>query len=169
MIGIRVVDTDTTSGGPASELYGRTKPLWLGFTLFCIFQFPLALAKDTQTALVARFLAGLFGSAPLAIVAGMYVDFLGPVGRGISTAVFSAAAFCGPATGPIVGSYMTKLWGWRQGAWCILLMGVVLGVLCWACTPETSEAVLLRSKAQQLRWQTKKWELHAECEVSLDS
>lgn len=54
--------------GPLSELYGRKKPLMIGFYIFAIFQIPVAVAQNLQTIFVCRFFGGLFASAPLAIV-----------------------------------------------------------------------------------------------------
>ncbi|KAH8429637.1 uncharacterized protein LDX57_007309 [Aspergillus melleus] len=54
--------------GPLSELYGRKKPLFVGFFIFAIFQIPVAVAQNLQTIFVCRFFGGLFASAPLAIV-----------------------------------------------------------------------------------------------------
>lgn len=131
---------------------------------FMICHIPLGLAQNVATILIFRFLGGLFGSAPLAIVAGMYVDFLGPIERGISTAVFSVGVYCGPVLGPVVGNFATVYLGWRSTAWITMIAGGVFGLLAFLCTPETSEAVLLRKKAQSLRIETGNWALHGKSE-----
>ena len=82
--------------GPLSEYYGRTRPLFFGMALFIIFQIPVALAQNLQTLLVGRFLTGLFGGAPLAILPGTYVDFMTPVERGIAISAFTGSVFLGP-------------------------------------------------------------------------
>ncbi|KAF2165391.1 hypothetical protein M409DRAFT_55797 [Zasmidium cellare ATCC 36951] len=150
--------------GPASELHGRTTPLWLGYTAFLIFQLPLAISSEIRVILTSRFLAGLFGSAPLAIVAGMYVDFLNPMERGISNSAFSVGVFCGPVTAPILGNIITEHLGWRWTGWITLFVGLVLGIVCFVCTPETADSILLQRKAQSLRLETGNWALHARCE-----
>jgi len=73
--------------GPLSEVYGRRNPLMCGMFGFIILQIPVAVATDLQTLFVCRFFAGAFGSAPLGIVAGMYVDFYEPVERSMATMV----------------------------------------------------------------------------------
>ncbi|KAF7185201.1 Citrinin biosynthesis cluster MFS transporter mrr1 [Pseudocercospora fuligena] len=150
--------------GPASELYGRTQPMWVGTLCFLLFQIPLGLARDASTILVSRFFAGLFGSAPLAIVAGMYVDFLGPIERGISTAIFSVGCWCGPVLGPVIGNIATAQMGWRSTAWITMISGASLTLLAYSCTPETSEPILLKRKAIKLRVETSNWALHARSE-----
>lgn len=122
------------------------------------------MSTDFRVILASRFLTGLFGSAPLAIVAGMYVDFLDPMERGISTSIFSVGVFCGPVTGSLLGNIITNQLSWRWTGWVTLLAGLVLGVACFVCTPETAEPILLQRKAQSLRTETGHWALHAKCE-----
>ncbi|KAF4335309.1 major facilitator superfamily transporter [Fusarium beomiforme] len=136
--------------GPASELYGKRRPLFLGYIIFCLCQVPCALAKDLGLLLTFRFLSGLAGSSTLAILGGMYIDFLtDPAERGISTAVFSVATFCGPTIGPILGNLVSTKLGWRWTAWLTLIGGVLFGTVAFLLTPETSEVVILRRKARQ--------------------
>ncbi|KAF5666930.1 major facilitator superfamily transporter [Fusarium circinatum] len=119
----------------------------LGYAIFCICQLPCALAQNMPLLLTFRFLSGLAGSSSLAILGGMYVDFLSrPAERGISTAVFSVATFCGPTVGPIVGNLATLKLGWRWTAWLTLIGGVVFGSVAFLLTPETSEVVILRQR-----------------------
>lgn len=88
--------------GPLSELYGRKYPLFFGFFCFAIFQIPVAVAQNVETIMLCRFLGGMFGSAPLAIVGGALADFWGPVERGFALGLFSGATFIGPVAGTSV-------------------------------------------------------------------
>lgn len=85
--------------GPLSELYGRKRPLMIGFAIFAIFQVPVAVAQNLQTIFVCRFFGGIFGVAPLAIVGGALNDFWDPVDRGVAMCVFAGATFIGPTFG----------------------------------------------------------------------
>ncbi|KAG5759874.1 hypothetical protein H9Q69_010313 [Fusarium xylarioides] len=135
--------------GPASELYGKRRPLFLGYAIFCICQIPCALAQNMSLLLTFRFLSGLAGSSSLAILGGMYVDFLSrPAERGISTAVFSVATFCGPTVGPIIGNLATLKLSWCWTAWLTLIGGVVFGSVAFLLTLETSEVVILRQRSK---------------------
>ncbi|KAI1019223.1 hypothetical protein LB503_009232 [Fusarium chuoi] len=135
--------------GPASELYGKRRPLFLGYVIFCICQLPCALAQNMPLLLTFRFLSGLAGSSSLAILGGMYVDFLSrPAERGISTAIFSVATFCGPTVGPIIGNLATLKLGWRWTAWLTLIGGIIFGSVAFLLTPETSEVVILRQRSK---------------------
>ena len=77
--------------------------MFTGFVLLGVFQIPIAVAQNLETILVCRFLAGMFGCAPLAVVGGALADFWPPVERGVAMAVFSGATFIGPVAGPIMG------------------------------------------------------------------
>lgn len=89
--------------GPFSELYGRKVPLFIGYVIFAIFQIPVAVAQNLETIMLCRFFGGCFASAPLAIVGGAFVDFWGPVDRGVAVCVFASATFIGPIAGPVMG------------------------------------------------------------------
>lgn len=75
----------------------------IGFLGFIIFQIPIGVANNLHTIMICRFFGGAFGSAPIGIVAGMFVDFWDTVSRSIATMGYAAAVFAGPAMGPIVG------------------------------------------------------------------
>lgn len=87
---------------PLSELYGRRIPLFSGYLIFAIFQIPVAVAQNLKTILVCRFLMGVFGCSPLAVVGGALADIWNPVDRAVAVALFSSATFMGPVLGPIV-------------------------------------------------------------------
>ncbi|KAK3714847.1 hypothetical protein LTR37_007582 [Vermiconidia calcicola] len=81
--------------GPASEVYGRRAPLFVGYIVFAIFQIPVAVGQNVATIMLGRFLSGLFASAPLAVVGGAFADMWDPVER--------TYAICGFATGTVGG------------------------------------------------------------------
>ncbi|KAK6836247.1 hypothetical protein PG987_006742 [Apiospora arundinis] len=134
--------------GPASELYGKKRPLWTGYVAFCA----LGVVVVDLVLLVSRILEAIAGSSTFAIMTGMFVDFLkDPTSRGIAAAMFSMSVFCGPAAGPIVGSVVTAHLGWRWSAWITLICSVVFGTAAFLVTPETSETTILQRRAQRLR------------------
>lgn len=147
---------------PLSELYGRRLPLFLGYTIFAIFQIPVAVAQNVQTILVCRFMIGLFGCSPLAVVGGALADFWNPVDRAIAIAMFSSATFVGPALGPVVGGFLTDSYlGWRWTAWITLIASAAFGLLGFFIIPETYAPVLHQRRAARLRIETGNWALHA--------
>lgn len=79
--------------GPMSELYGRLKPLYIGYAILIIFQVHVAVAQNVESLLLARSFRGYFGTSALAIIPGALADFWNLVKRAIA---ISAATFVGP-------------------------------------------------------------------------
>ncbi|PYH94910.1 MFS multidrug transporter [Aspergillus ellipticus CBS 707.79] len=151
--------------GPLSELYGRKRPLFVGFFIFSIFQIPVAVARNLETIMICRFLGGLFASAPLAIIGGMLADLFEPVERGIAIAVFAGGTFIGPVAGPIVGGFITISYlGWRWTEYITAIMALFFSAIGFLVVPETFGPVLLERRASRLRFETHNWALHARSE-----
>jgi multidrug resistance protein len=147
---------------PVSELYGRRLPLFSGYAVFAIFQIPVAVAQNLQTIMIFRFLIGVFGCSPLAVVGGAMADLWDPVDRAVAIAMFSSATFLGPVLGPIVGGFITDSYlGWRWTAWITLIASSFFGLLALIVVPETYAPKLLQQRAARLRRETKNWALHS--------
>ncbi|TKA83424.1 hypothetical protein B0A55_00368 [Friedmanniomyces simplex] len=160
--------------GPASELYGRKIPLFVGFVIFAIFQVPVAVAQNVETIFICRFLSGFFGCAPLTIVGGALADFWAPVDRGVAVSIFSGATFLGPTGGPIVGGFLVETagFGWRWTAWITLIAAVFFGTIGWFVIDESFGPVLLQHRAKKIRYATKNWAIHApadEIEINMSA
>ena len=137
-------------------------PLFSCFAGFAVIQIPVAVAQNIYTILICRFIGGVFGSAPLIIVAGAFADIWNPVDRGVAVAIFAAATFVGPVSGPIVGGFVTQSdLGWRWTAWITLIMAVTAGGVGMLVVPETCAGTILQRRAARLRHETKNWALHA--------
>ncbi|KAF2426541.1 MFS general substrate transporter [Tothia fuscella] len=148
--------------GPASELYGRKTPLFIGFFLFALFTIPVAVAQDVETIMVCRFFGGVFGSAPLGIGGGILADMWDPVNRGYATVIFSGTTFLGPITGPIAGGFITMsslTWRWTQ--YLTAILAFTTGLLGLIVIPETYGPILLQRHAKSLRHSTKIWAIRS--------
>lgn len=110
--------------GPLSELYGRRVPLIIGILAMCLFQVGVAVASNVYTIMICRFFAGVFGSAPLAVVGGALADFWDPVQRGVTVGIYTMCTFIGPVAAPIVGGYIAESYlGWRWTEYIAVIMG----------------------------------------------
>ena len=151
--------------GPASEVWGRRTPLFVGYIVFLLFNLPVALGKNIETILIGRFVGGLAASAPVAIVGGAMADLWDPVQRTYAICAFASGTFCGPVAGPIVGGFVTESYlGWRWTAWCTLIMAGLFGTIGLWIIPETSAQRILQIRAKRLRFETKNWALHAKAD-----
>lgn len=84
---------------PASEVWGRRPVYGVTLALAVIFTIPGAVAKNIETLLITRFIAGVAFSAPMSLVGGTLVDLWKNEERGVPMAAFSAAPFIGPGVG----------------------------------------------------------------------
>ncbi|KAJ5593801.1 Major facilitator superfamily multidrug transporter mdrA [Penicillium hispanicum] len=135
---------------PMSELFGRQIVFigtYCGLTIFCA---GTTGAKNIQTLLIFRFLAGAFGSSPFTNSGGVVADMFVARERGLALSAFALAPFLGPVIGPIVGGFLGMNAGWK---WVMGLLTVLCGAMWFigaACKPETYAPVLLRQRAQTL-------------------
>ena len=58
-------------------------------------------SRNIETLIILRFLAGAFGSSPLANVGGVIADIFPASQRGMATSIFAATSFLGPVIGPV--------------------------------------------------------------------
>lgn len=139
---------------PLSEILGRR--IIYGTTLFLavVFTIPGAVAKNIETLLVTRAIAGIAFSAPMTLVGGTLADLWKNEERGVPMAAFSAAPFIGPAIGPLVGGYLSDAKGWRWLYWIQLIVSAVAWILITFTVPETYTPTLLSRRAKKLRKET---------------
>ncbi|KAH5742186.1 hypothetical protein HBI18_037390 [Parastagonospora nodorum] len=139
---------------PASEVWGRRPVYGVTLALAVIFTIPGAVAKNIETLLCTRFIAGVAFSAPMSLVGGTLVDLWRNEERGVPMAAFSAAPFIGPGVGPLVGGYLSEAGGWRWLYWIQLILSAVVWVLITFTVPETYAPRLLDDRAKKLRKET---------------
>ena len=150
---------------PLSELRGRRLPLVISMFGFSIFQVAVAAAKDLQTILICRFWGGIFGAAPLAVVAAVFSDMFDNRTRGLAITVFSMMVFSGPLLAPFIGGFIVESsLGWRWTEWLVAIMGFSAFFVDLVFLDETYPPVILISKAAELRRRTKNWGIHAKQE-----
>ncbi len=70
-------------------------------------------AQTKTQLLIFRFLAGLGGSTPLAVGAGVLADIWKAEERGKAIAVYSLAPLMGPVIGPVAGAWIAEKSTWR--------------------------------------------------------
>lgn len=149
--------------GPFSELYGRKPVLAVANIGFICFGFGCATAKDIQTVMLTRFFGGCFGAGPITVCPPLVADLFKPVVRGKVMAVFSLVMFGGPMIGPIMAAFAVKNphFGWRWTSYVptfICCLGLISMIFLM---PETSHAIALVRKAEELRRRTGNWGIHA--------
>ncbi|KAF4769966.1 hypothetical protein N7455_009367 [Penicillium solitum] len=135
---------------PLSEIFGRRHIFTISFMFLTVFNAGAAGAKNIETLIILRFLAGSFGSSPFGNGGGTIADMFPASQRGIAISLFAAAPFLGPTLGPVIGGFLATAAGWR---WVEGLLAAFSGTL-WLCIifllPETYAPVLLRRRAEKM-------------------
>jgi hypothetical protein len=85
--------------GPLSEIYGRVIILQLANLFYLVFNLACGFATTKGQLIAFRFLAGLGGSAPLALGGGVLSDCWRAEERGKAISIYSLAPLLGPAVG----------------------------------------------------------------------
>ncbi|KAG0657635.1 hypothetical protein C6P46_006289 [Rhodotorula mucilaginosa] len=140
---------------PFSEQWGRRPIFIITYALFAIFNIPCAVAKNVETLLVCRFLAGFFGSSPLTNSGGVISDMFSASERALAVSLYAAAPFAGPVIGPIVGGFVIMNTSWHWIFWILTIFSFVM-LFSGALNPETYAPVLLRRRAAALQAETGK-------------
>ena len=135
---------------PCSELFGRTRPLFIGMTLSTLFNIPVAVAPNVTAILICRFLGGVFGCAGLTIAPAVIVDISSPRERGLSVVLLVACMLIAPCLGPIFGSLVVHHSTWRWSAWLAFVVEVVALIFGLGVMRETSEEILLKRRRKHI-------------------
>jgi len=136
---------------PLSEQFGRRNLTDETNQKFLLFTKASALAPNWPALIVFRLFAGIFASAPMAVVAGILADiFDDPVKRGHAFALFMATTVFGPLLAPVISGFCSTTIGWRWSFWVgLIYAGCTL--LPLAFLPETYAPILLLRRAQKIR------------------
>lgn len=154
--------------GPLSELYGRSLILQLTNAVYFFFNLGCALAQTKAQMMVFRFLAGLGGSAPLAIGGGVLADLFAAEERGRAMAVYSLAPLLGPVIGPIAGGFVAENTTWRWIFYATCIADGIVQFFGFFFLRETFAPVLLAQKKRRLIRETGNQLLHTEFDEPAD-
>jgi multidrug resistance protein len=135
---------------PLSETLGRKIPFFISMCGMSIFSAGCTGAKNIQTLLVLRFLAGAFGSAPLANGGGTISDIFGARQRALAISLYATAALLGPCMGPVIGGFLGMNAGWRWVEGFLAATAGLMWLIISVAVPETYAPVLLHRRAETL-------------------
>ena len=111
--------------GPASDMFGRKPPLYVGIALFVAGSIGCALAPDIGTLVAFRFVQGLGGGAPnvitRAVVRDLHTGAEATRLMSLLMLVFSVS----PILAPLVGSLIIAAAGWQAIFWTVAGIGAI--------------------------------------------
>ncbi|KAI0292739.1 major facilitator superfamily domain-containing protein [Russula brevipes] len=136
---------------PLSELYGRSHVIQMSNLWYLVWNTACGFAQSKNELIVFRFLAGLGGSAPLAIGGGVVGDLFDAEHRGQAIAIYSLAPLLGPVIGPVAGAWIAEKSTWRWVFWSTSIVDAAIQGLGLLFLKETYAPVLLERKAEAIR------------------
>lgn len=140
--------------GPLSELYGRVLVLQASNALFLAFNIGCGFATSSSQLLAFRFLAGLGGSAPLAIGGAVLGDLFKPEERGKAMGLYAMGPLLGPAIGPIIGGFVAQYSTWRWLFWATSMADAAILTCGLFYLRESYAPYLIYKKCQRLKKET---------------
>lgn len=149
---------------PLSERYGRVRPLLFAYGIFGLLQAFAASIQTLSLVFFFRFLQGVFGAAPSAILSGTLADIWTPKQRGFAMPSTGTFLMIGPILGPILGSIIVHELGWRWIFTITAALTFSVAALTYPALSETYSPVLLARRARHLRHVTRNWALRAKSE-----
>ncbi len=109
--------------GPASDMFGRKPPLYVGIALFVAGSIGCALAPDIRWLVAFRFLQGLGGGAPIVVPRAIVRDLHTGAEATRLMATLMLVFSVSPILAPLVGSFVIDAAGWRAIFWVVAALG----------------------------------------------
>ncbi|KAL2834862.1 putative MFS transporter [Aspergillus cavernicola] len=148
--------------GPASELYGRVRLLQVSNVWYLAWNLGCGFATNKAQLFAFRFLAGIGGSAPLAIGGGAVSDMWNTDDRGKAMGVYTLGPLLGPVIGPIAGGFIAQYSTWRWVFWATSAAAAGVQAIGFIFLRECHPATLLRKRRDRLVKETGNENLHTE-------
>jgi DHA1 family multidrug resistance protein-like MFS transporter len=138
---------------PLSEIpvIGRNPVYIITMFLFVIISIPTAFVGNFAGLMVLRFLQGFFGSPCLASGGASIGDMYSLMNLPFAMMAWVAAAYCGPALGPLLSGFAVPVKGWRWSLFESIWASAPVFILMFMFLPETSSATILLRRASRLR------------------
>ncbi|KID97680.1 Major facilitator superfamily domain, general substrate transporter, partial [Metarhizium majus ARSEF 297] len=140
--------------GPASELYGRVRILQITNLWYLVWNLACGFANTKAELFVFRFLAGIGGSAPLAVGGGAVSDMWKPEERGKAMSTYTMGPMLGPVIGPIAGAFIAQYSTWRWVFYSTSIAAAVVQALGFAWLRESHPPTILRRRRDRLARET---------------
>lgn len=153
--------------GPVSDRFGRKSTLQVGLTLFAVSSALIPFVTTIEELIAARFLQALGGCAGPVLGRAMVRDLYDPQQSARALSHIASSMALAPAVAPVIGGYLTVLYGWQSSFWFLLAYGLVaLSLLSFALPETLSRRDLHAMRIRQLltNYRTliahREWRLH---------
>ncbi|NLV27615.1 MAG: MFS transporter [Methanomicrobiales archaeon] len=111
--------------GRFADIYGRKRVFLVGNLLFALGSLLAALSWSGQVIIVARIIQGLGGAMVFSTSMAIVTVVFSSGERGKAIGLITAAVYAGLSLGPVLGGFLTQLFGWPS----IFLINIPIAVL----------------------------------------
>ena len=137
----------------------------VSFFLFITMTIPTAVINNYAGIAVLRFIQGFLGGPVLATGGASAGDLFGFNKIPYALLFWAAAAYSGPALGPLMAGFADTLSTWRWSFYELLILSGATFILLFICLPETNPETILLRRAQRLRKLTGNTALRSASEI----
>lgn len=123
--------------GPASDAFGRRRPLYFGLGLFIVASLGCFFAPRIEALIAFRLLQGVGASAVMVIPRAVIRDMYTGIEATRMMALVMLVISIGPMLAPLAGSLLIVPFGWRAVFAALCLVAVAGLLLVWRILPET--------------------------------
>jgi DHA1 family bicyclomycin/chloramphenicol resistance-like MFS transporter len=123
--------------GPASDRLGRRPPILFGLGVFVLGSVACALAGSADLLLAARFLQGLGACVGTVVCRAVVRDRYDHIETARVLSLLMLIIGIAPVLGPLGGTALMTIGGWRTLFWFMSLQGLVLGLASFRFLQET--------------------------------
>lgn len=126
---------------------------------------PAALVNNYPGLVVLRFIQGFLGSPILATGGASAGDLFSFIKIPYAMSFWVAAAYAGPAFGPLLSGFAVMYSTWRWSMYELIIIGGGILALMFFFLPETNPETILLRRAQRLRKRTGNSTLKSQSEI----
>lgn len=117
--------------GPLSDRFGRKPIILIGTLIYLFGSIVCFLAPEIEILIAGRILQALGGCAGVILARSMVRDIYGQKRSAKVLSYMATAMAIAPALGPIIGGYLTIIYGWQANFAILIIFGAVcvLGII----------------------------------------
>lgn len=124
--------------GPLSDRYGRRPVMLAGMAVYVLAAAACALATSIAALVAARFVMALGACAGPVLGRAVVRDVYGPHDAARTLSHIATGTALAPLMAPLLGGWLTTLFGWRSTFVALTLFALVLTVMTWQLLRETN-------------------------------
>ena len=117
--------------GKLADISGRKRIFLWGVLIYSVASLLCAVAPNAAFLIAFRVLQGIGSALVYGTSVAILTSVYPPGERGRVLGITTAVTYIGLSLGPVLGGFLTGLWGWRSIFWANVPLGLAILVLTW--------------------------------------